>query len=126
MTNSYLDQAAFCRILKLDKTEGGVRLDDCLLQAMKWKCCSRRNCASVTLESLDELKIVKRDGECFGWSRLYRTVDLGESYGLEESVVSCSSDNSCLLFRQDILARTYITGWLIVAYSTLTNIPHDT
>ena len=105
MTSSHLDQAAFCRILKLDKTEGGMRLNDCLLEAMKWRCCSRRNCASITLESLEELKIVKRDGECFGLSRLYRTIDLGESYDLQESVVSCSSKNYLLLFRQGILVR---------------------
>lgn len=93
MTNSFLDQAAFCRILKLDSTEQGVTLDECLLEAMKWRCCSRRNCASITLESLDELKIVKRDGECFGLSRLYRTVDLGECYCLQGSVISSPLDS---------------------------------
>ena len=79
MTNSYLDQAVFCHLLKLDKTEQDMTLHDCLLQAMKSKCCTRKNCASLTLESLDELRILRRDGECCGLNRLYRTVDLGKS-----------------------------------------------
>ena len=79
LTNSHLDGAAFCQLLKLDKTgQSDLTLDECLLRAMKWKWCTRRNCASLTLESLHESNIVKRDKECLGLNRLYRTVDLGE------------------------------------------------
>ena len=87
LTNSHLDAAAFCQLLKLDKAgQSDLTLDECLLQAMKWKCCTRRNCASLTLESLHESNIVKRDKECLGLSRPYRTVDL-EPYALLEKEI---------------------------------------
>ncbi|XP_028403230.1 uncharacterized protein LOC114525963 [Dendronephthya gigantea] len=86
ITNSYLDQTVFCHMLRLDKTEQEMTLDEYLLAAMKWRCCRRRNCASLTLESLDDLEILRRDGECWGFNRLYKTVDL-EPYALLEKEI---------------------------------------
>lgn len=80
VTNSYLDQAGFFHIMKMERSGQDISLHDCFLQAIKFKLWPRRNCASLTLESIHDMKILRRDKECWGLNRLYRTINLGKFF----------------------------------------------